>query len=72
MTVLIVLAALVACCYALDRLTAAPAARGVRVSARLAEARRIAAGSAATDPVRRTRGPRSSAIRRCRRATSLR
>ena len=42
MTVLIVLAALAACGFLLDRLTAAPGARGVPVSARLAEARRIA------------------------------
>lgn len=75
MTVLIVLAAVAAGGVLLDRLSAAPAARGVPVSTRLAEARRIAEGAdhrVGTSATRRARGPRSSAIRTCRRVTTLR
>jgi hypothetical protein len=46
--------------YALSRLTAAPAARGVSLSARFAEARRIAADATPSRPCDpRRRRPRS-------------
>jgi hypothetical protein len=75
MTVLWVLAAVVACGFVLDRLTTAPGARGVPVSTRLAEARRIAEGAdhrVGTSAMRRASGPRSSAIRSCPKVTTRR
>jgi hypothetical protein len=45
MTALWVILAIAAACFALSWLTAAPAARGVPVSVRLAEARRIVAAT---------------------------
>jgi hypothetical protein len=66
MTVLLVLTALAACGFLLDRLSAAPAARGVSVSARLAEARRLLDESGVSRSPREQKTPERRGLVRTR------